>query len=140
MSGITGVVKRLKCCDGLIRPFHNLAAHRRGGILAADMGGVNSAAGKGPVLIDHAGVIFHEERTGNRFAVLPLLYFGSKCLGQGFLAAFGHFFHGQPDRHSLQGGNVDAAGLAAAETATPGAGTALYQVTGIRIKGFVYLF
>jgi hypothetical protein len=39
------------------------------------MGGVNPAAGKRPVLTYHAGVIFHKERTGNRFAGFPLLYF-----------------------------------------------------------------
>ena len=115
MAAVAAVVQLLQGPDGRVTHGHDLPVEHRVLVLAADGKRVDPATGKGASVIDHAGPVFQQKRTGGRLFTLPLLHVGSQFPINGHLPGSRQPVDPITNRQAFQGGDVDAARFAAAE-------------------------
>ena len=115
VAAVAAVVQLLQGPDGLVTLGNDLPVEHRVPVTAADGKGVNPAAGKRAYVVDHAGPVFHQQGTGGWFFPLALLHVDSQFLINSLLPGSGQPVDPITDHQAFQGGDVDAACIAAAE-------------------------
>lgn len=121
MAGVSIGIDGLQRREGFVGPCHRLPMEHRRLPGAASFQRVDPAAGKWPDVVDAAGHILQEKRTGGRPAFFAPPGIPVDGVLQGGPLGPWQLPEVLPNPQSFQGGDVDAAGIRAAEGAAFGA-------------------